>query len=139
MASAAVVNNIIEGEEIVCPCVANFSPSLCSVSSFHSFSIDNQVAQNYAQEIGSIEGRQGTIAMISIVMTPFDAYGIVKELDIHDAIQKSGYRARFLEWLSKNPKILEANATLCRVIDDIATYEAEKSRGQIGTRIEKHT
>ncbi|KAM3360291.1 hypothetical protein P3S68_020003 [Capsicum galapagoense] len=48
------------------------------------------------------------------------------------------------EWLSTNPKILEANVTLCRVIDDIATYEAliyltfevEKSRGQIATGIE---
>ncbi|KAK4739455.1 hypothetical protein R3W88_003152 [Solanum pinnatisectum] len=27
------------------------------------------------------------------------------------------------EWLAKNPKILEANVTLCRVIDDIATYD----------------
>ncbi|KAG5574792.1 hypothetical protein H5410_054926 [Solanum commersonii] len=40
------------------------------------------------------------------------------------------------EWLSRNPKILKANATLCRVIDDIATYEVEKSRGQITTGIE---
>ncbi|XP_059307600.1 vetispiradiene synthase 3-like [Lycium ferocissimum] len=40
------------------------------------------------------------------------------------------------EWLSKNPQILEANVTLCRVIDDIATYEVEKSRGQIVTGIE---
>ncbi|KAF3617321.1 5-epiaristolochene synthase [Capsicum annuum] len=40
------------------------------------------------------------------------------------------------EWLSKNPKILKANATICRVIDDIATYEVEKSRGQIATGIE---
>ncbi|KAJ8543868.1 hypothetical protein K7X08_025486 [Anisodus acutangulus] len=40
------------------------------------------------------------------------------------------------EWLSKNPQILEANVTLCRVIDDIATYEVEKSRGQIATGIE---
>ncbi|PHT29878.1 hypothetical protein CQW23_30507 [Capsicum baccatum] len=40
------------------------------------------------------------------------------------------------EWLSKNPKILEANVTLCRVIDDIATYEVEKSRGKIATGIE---
>ncbi|XP_016480628.2 vetispiradiene synthase 3 [Nicotiana tabacum] len=40
------------------------------------------------------------------------------------------------EWLDKNPKILEANVTLCRVIDDIATYEVEKSRGQIETGIE---
>lgn len=27
------------------------------------------------------------------------------------------------EWLSKNPKILEASVIICRVIDDIATYE----------------
>ncbi|NP_001311620.1 5-epi-aristolochene synthase 2-like [Capsicum annuum] len=40
------------------------------------------------------------------------------------------------EWLSKNPKILKANATICRVIDDIATYEVEKSRGEIATGIE---
>ncbi|KAG5574790.1 hypothetical protein H5410_054924 [Solanum commersonii] len=40
------------------------------------------------------------------------------------------------EWLSRNPQILKANATLCRVIDDIATYEIEKSRGQIATGIE---
>ncbi|KAH0726984.1 hypothetical protein KY284_002849 [Solanum tuberosum] len=40
------------------------------------------------------------------------------------------------EWLAKNPKILEANVTLCRVIDDIATYEVEKGRGQIATGIE---
>ncbi|NP_001307945.1 alpha-humulene_(-)-(E)-beta-caryophyllene synthase [Solanum lycopersicum] len=40
------------------------------------------------------------------------------------------------EWLAKNPKILEANVTLCRVIDDIATYDVEKGRGQIATGIE---
>ncbi|MCD7459559.1 hypothetical protein HAX54_041295 [Datura stramonium] len=31
----------------------------------------------------------------------------------------------------RNPKILEANVTLCRVIDDIATYEVEKSRDKL--------
>ncbi|PHT97232.1 Vetispiradiene synthase 2 [Capsicum chinense] len=40
------------------------------------------------------------------------------------------------EWLANNPKILEANVTFCRVIDDIATYEVEKDRGQIATGIE---
>ncbi|XP_049404964.1 viridiflorene synthase [Solanum stenotomum] len=40
------------------------------------------------------------------------------------------------EWLATNPKILEANVTLCRVVDDIATYEVEKGRGQIATGIE---
>ncbi|KAK6805149.1 hypothetical protein RDI58_002934 [Solanum bulbocastanum] len=40
------------------------------------------------------------------------------------------------ERFAKNPKILEANVTLCRVIDDLATYEVEKDRGQIVTEIE---
>ncbi|PHT64302.1 5-epiaristolochene synthase [Capsicum annuum] len=40
------------------------------------------------------------------------------------------------EWLSKNPKILEGCVTICRVIDDIATYEVEKNRGQLSTGIE---
>ncbi|PHT99594.1 5-epi-aristolochene synthase 3 [Capsicum chinense] len=40
------------------------------------------------------------------------------------------------EWLSKNPKILEGCVTICRVIDDIATYEVEKDRGQLSTVIE---
>ncbi|CAN4110870.1 unnamed protein product [Withania somnifera] len=136
-----------------------------------------------------------TIAMISIVDDTFDAYGIVKELEVYtDAIQRiyeNRYKALLdlyndyekelskdgrsnvvhyakerqngllrdichlvseylsnalatstyylltttsylgmksatkedLEWLATNPKILEANVTLCRVVDDIATYE----------------
>ncbi|XP_070035760.1 viridiflorene synthase [Nicotiana tomentosiformis] len=48
---------------------------------------------------------------------------------------KSAAREDF-EWLATNPKILEANVTLCRVVDDIATYEVEKGRGQIATGIE---
>ncbi|KAM3282946.1 hypothetical protein P3S67_026591 [Capsicum chacoense] len=40
------------------------------------------------------------------------------------------------EWLSKNPKILEGCVTICRVIDDVATYEVEKNRGQLSTGIE---
>ncbi|PIN06856.1 Viridiflorene synthase [Handroanthus impetiginosus] len=39
-------------------------------------------------------------------------------------------------WLLRKPKILEANVTICRVIDDVATYEVEKSRGQVATGIE---
>lgn len=39
-------------------------------------------------------------------------------------------------WLEKNPKILEANATICRTIDDIATFDVEKERGQHLTGIE---
>ncbi|KAI3469925.1 hypothetical protein Pfo_026588 [Paulownia fortunei] len=42
------------------------------------------------------------------------------------------------EWLSKKPKMLVAGLTICRVIDDIATYEVEKERGQIATGIESY-
>ncbi|CAN4108288.1 unnamed protein product [Withania somnifera] len=64
-----------------------------------------------------------TIAMISIVDDTFDAYGIVKELEVYtDAIQSLATKEDF-EWLATNPKILKANVTLCRVVDDIATYE----------------
>ncbi|CAH9070010.1 unnamed protein product [Cuscuta epithymum] len=43
---------------------------------------------------------------------------------------------KVFEWLSKNPKILEASVTLCRIIDDIATFDVEKERGQVTTGIE---
>ncbi|KAK4388043.1 (-)-5-epieremophilene synthase STPS1 [Sesamum angolense] len=46
-----------------------------------------------------------------------------------------GSREEF-EWLSQKPKMLVAGLTICRVIDDIATYEVEKERGQIATGIE---
>ncbi|MCE3215658.1 hypothetical protein HAX54_003130 [Datura stramonium] len=45
-------------------------------------------------------------------------------------------REKDFEWLSLNPKILEGCVTICRVIDDIATYEVEKSRGQLSTGVE---
>ncbi|CAI9754879.1 unnamed protein product [Fraxinus pennsylvanica] len=37
------------------------------------------------------------------------------------------------EWLNNKPKILMASLIICRLIDDIATYEVEKERGQIAT------
>ncbi|KAL0447524.1 UNVERIFIED_CONTAM: Viridiflorene synthase [Sesamum latifolium] len=40
------------------------------------------------------------------------------------------------DWLMKKPKIQVANVTICRVVDDIATYEIEKKRGQTATGIE---
>ncbi|KAK6116877.1 hypothetical protein DH2020_049368 [Rehmannia glutinosa] len=40
------------------------------------------------------------------------------------------------DWLMKKPKIQVANVTICRVIDDVATYEIEKKRGQTVTGIE---
>ena len=35
---------------------------------------------------------------------------------------KSAKREVF-DWLTENPKIMMANVTICRVVDDIATYE----------------
>ncbi|CAH9106122.1 unnamed protein product [Cuscuta europaea] len=43
---------------------------------------------------------------------------------------------KVFDWLSENPKILEASVTLCRIIDDIATFDVEKERGQVTTGIE---
>ncbi|KAL0407834.1 UNVERIFIED_CONTAM: Viridiflorene synthase [Sesamum radiatum] len=40
------------------------------------------------------------------------------------------------DWLMKKPRIQVANVTICRVVDDIATYEIEKKRGQTATGIE---
>ncbi|KAL1532433.1 Vetispiradiene synthase 1, variant 2 [Salvia divinorum] len=40
------------------------------------------------------------------------------------------------DWLIKKPRIQVANATICRVFDDVATYEIEKKRGQSATGIE---
>ncbi|XP_042035306.1 vetispiradiene synthase 2-like [Salvia splendens] len=39
-------------------------------------------------------------------------------------------------WLIKKPHIQVANATICRVVDDVATYEIEKKRGQSATGME---
>ncbi|XP_019162127.1 PREDICTED: vetispiradiene synthase 3-like [Ipomoea nil] len=43
---------------------------------------------------------------------------------------------KVFDWLMKNPKILEAGVTICRLIDDIATFDGEKERGQVATGIE---
>lgn len=40
------------------------------------------------------------------------------------------------EWLSTKPKVLNASSTICRIMDDVTTYEVEKERGQIVTGIE---
>ncbi|KAK4482528.1 hypothetical protein RD792_009687 [Penstemon davidsonii] len=40
------------------------------------------------------------------------------------------------EWLSKKPKLLVDSLIFCRAMDDIATYEVEKARGQTATGIE---
>ncbi|KAH6788465.1 hypothetical protein C2S51_003471 [Perilla frutescens var. frutescens] len=42
------------------------------------------------------------------------------------------------EWLSNKPKMLVAGLLICRLIDDIATYEIEKARGQVATGIESY-
>nr|BBO53757.1 putative cyperene synthase [Scoparia dulcis] len=40
------------------------------------------------------------------------------------------------EWVNKKPKFLVALEQVCRLIDDVATYEVEKERGQTATGIE---
>ncbi|KAK4480211.1 hypothetical protein RD792_013273, partial [Penstemon davidsonii] len=45
---------------------------------------------------------------------------------------KSATKDEF-QWLSNKPKMLLAGLKICRLIDDIATYEVEKERGQITT------
>ncbi|CAN4114339.1 unnamed protein product [Withania somnifera] len=94
-----------------------------------------------------------TIAIISIVDDTYDAYGTTEELATYTDVIQRTYATRFeylrnafvtttyyflattsylgmpyakeqeFKWLSKNPKILEGCVTICRVIDDIATYE----------------
>ncbi|KAL6514848.1 hypothetical protein OROGR_020427 [Orobanche gracilis] len=40
------------------------------------------------------------------------------------------------EWLSKNPKMLMAALQITRFVNDVATYETEKARGQVASGIE---
>ncbi|KAL6558026.1 hypothetical protein OROMI_018376 [Orobanche minor] len=40
------------------------------------------------------------------------------------------------EWLSKKPKMLMAALQISRFVDDVATYETEKARGQVASGIE---
>ncbi|KAA8525635.1 hypothetical protein F0562_007483 [Nyssa sinensis] len=41
-----------------------------------------------------------------------------------------------LNWLQNKPKIIIAIEKICRLIDDVATYEVETGRGQVATGIE---
>ncbi|CAA2974643.1 vetispiradiene synthase 2-like [Olea europaea subsp. europaea] len=42
------------------------------------------------------------------------------------------------QWLSNKPRVLVASLIICRLIDDTATYEVEKERGQIAIGIESY-
>ncbi|CAI9088535.1 OLC1v1022881C4 [Oldenlandia corymbosa var. corymbosa] len=41
-----------------------------------------------------------------------------------------------LDWVSRNPLILKASSMICRLMDDIVSYEAEKERGELASAIE---
>lgn len=43
---------------------------------------------------------------------------------------------KVFDWLKQNPKVLDACITICRLVDDIATFETEKDRGQLSTGVE---
>ncbi|XP_047951055.1 germacrene A synthase-like [Salvia hispanica] len=47
-------------------------------------------------------------------------------------------RKEDFEWLSKKPKMLVAALTICRLVDDAASYEVEKERGQVATGIDSY-
>ncbi|KAL3844077.1 hypothetical protein ACJIZ3_001480 [Penstemon smallii] len=76
-------------------------------------------------------------------MPPFDDYmtnGLVTStyylLATTSFIGMNSTPKEAFDWLMKKPKIQVANVTICRIIDDIATYEIEKKRGQGATGIE---
>ncbi|XP_057772197.1 germacrene A synthase-like [Salvia miltiorrhiza] len=45
-------------------------------------------------------------------------------------------RRQDFQWISKNPKILVSQLEIVRLVDDAATYEVEKERGQVATGID---
>ncbi|KAG6423353.1 hypothetical protein SASPL_113747 [Salvia splendens] len=47
-------------------------------------------------------------------------------------------RKQDFEWLSKEPKMLVAALEICRLVDDAASYEVEKERGQVATGIDSY-
>ncbi|XP_042066776.1 (-)-5-epieremophilene synthase STPS3-like isoform X2 [Salvia splendens] len=47
-------------------------------------------------------------------------------------------RKEDFEWLSKEPKMLVAALKICRLVDDAASYEVEKERGQVATGIDSY-
>ncbi|CAN4114338.1 unnamed protein product [Withania somnifera] len=90
MASAVVGNNVVnhieEEEEIVRP-VANFSPSLWG-DLFLSFSIDNHVAQEYAQEIQVLKEQTRSMLLAT-------GQELAAKLNLIDIIERLGIAYHF--------------------------------------------
>ncbi|KAK6122846.1 hypothetical protein DH2020_043427 [Rehmannia glutinosa] len=76
-------------------------------------------------------------------LPPFDEYlknGLITSTFYYDTMTSllgiESVTEEEFKLLSQKPKIVVANLKNCRLIDDIATYEIEKERGQIATGIE---
>ncbi|KAJ8572742.1 hypothetical protein K7X08_009253 [Anisodus acutangulus] len=85
MAPAVVMSNY--EEEIVRP-VADFSPSLWG-DRFHSFSVDNQVAEKYAQEIGTLKEQTSSI------LNPACGTTLTEKLNLIDIVERLGIAYHF--------------------------------------------
>ncbi|KAM3360317.1 hypothetical protein P3S68_020029 [Capsicum galapagoense] len=88
MASVVIGNNVMSHieEEIISP-VANFSPSLWG-DRFHSFSIDNQVEQKYAQEIEPLKEQTRSILLATGMI-------LAETLNLIDVIERLGIAYHF--------------------------------------------
>ncbi|KAL3355509.1 hypothetical protein AABB24_019538 [Solanum stoloniferum] len=106
---AAFVNHIEEeGEEIVRP-VANFSPSLWG-DRFLSFSIDNHVAQKYAQEIEAL--KEETRSMLLAI----NGRKLAETLNLIDVVQRLGIAYHFEK---------EIDEILDRIYNENANFEGD--------------
>ncbi|WMV12200.1 hypothetical protein MTR67_005585 [Solanum verrucosum] len=86
MAPAAVMSNYQE-EEVIRP-VADFSPSLWG-DRFHSFSLDNQVAEKYAQEIETLKEQTRSLLSASCGIT------LTEKLNLIDIVERLGIAYHF--------------------------------------------
>ncbi|KAJ8573698.1 hypothetical protein K7X08_010209 [Anisodus acutangulus] len=88
MAPAAAVISNYEEEEIVRP-IADFSPSLWG-DRFHSFSLDNQVEEKYAQEIETLKEQTR-----SLLMSASAGKTLAEKLNLIDNVERLGIAYHF--------------------------------------------
>ncbi|KAH0711521.1 hypothetical protein KY289_007480 [Solanum tuberosum] len=106
---AAFVNHIEEEEEEIVRPVANFSPSLWG-DRFLSFSIDNHVAQKYAQEIEAL--KEETRSMLLAI----NGRKLAETLNLIDVVQRLGIAYHFEK---------EIDEILDRIYNENANFEGD--------------